>query len=75
MTTRAATAHGITFQTKPILGTNGRAVTFEGIDVIEGDADGRIRHLRAYWDMAAMVAQLEGTAAIPPAAQGDGVTP
>jgi steroid delta-isomerase len=57
------------------VGTNGRAVTFEGIDVIEGDADGRIRHLRAYWDMGAMVAQLQGAAANPPAAPGDGVTP
>ena len=44
---------------------SGRAVTFEGIDVIEAGADGRIQHLRAYWDMDAMVAQLQGAATTP----------
>jgi steroid Delta-isomerase len=39
-------------------GRNGRAVTFEGIDVFEINADGRISRLWAYWDLAALMAEL-----------------
>ncbi|MBI3649594.1 MAG: nuclear transport factor 2 family protein [Acidobacteria bacterium] len=41
-------------------GKNGRAVTFEGIDVIEMDEEGKIKSLWAYWDPAAMMADLMG---------------
>ena len=37
---------------------NGKNVNFEGIDVFEVDADGKIRTLRAYWNPAEMIAQL-----------------
>jgi steroid delta-isomerase len=37
---------------------NGRNVNFEGIDVFEVDADGKIRTVRAYWNPAEMIAQL-----------------
>ena len=37
---------------------NGRNVNFEGIDVFEIDADGKIRTIRAYWNPAEMIAQL-----------------
>jgi len=37
---------------------NGRNVNFEGIDVFEVNADGKIRTLRAYWNPAEMIAQL-----------------
>jgi steroid delta-isomerase len=39
-------------------GRNGRAVTFEGIDVFEINAEGRISRLYAYWDPAALMADL-----------------
>ncbi|HZS08337.1 MAG TPA: nuclear transport factor 2 family protein [Blastocatellia bacterium] len=42
------------------VGKNGRAVTFEGIDVFEIDGAGKIRELRAWWDPAAMMAELMG---------------
>ena len=38
--------------------TNGKNVNFEGIDVFEVDADGKIRTVRAYWNPAEMIAQL-----------------
>ena len=41
-------------------GKNGRAVIFEGIDVIELNDASLIQHLRAYWDLDAMQAQLQG---------------
>ena len=37
---------------------NGREVRFEGIDVIEVNADGKIQTVRAYWNPAEMIAQL-----------------
>jgi steroid Delta-isomerase len=36
----------------------GKQVNFEGIDVFEINADGKIQTLRAYWNPAEMVAQL-----------------
>ena len=41
------------------VGKNGREVTFEGIDVFEVNAEGKIQKLWAYWDPAAMMAQLQ----------------
>lgn len=41
------------------VGKNGRQADFEGIDVLTVDDDGKIRELRAYWDPAAMMAQLQ----------------
>jgi steroid delta-isomerase len=37
---------------------NGREVRFEGIDVIEVNADGKIQTVHAYWNPAEMIAQL-----------------
>ena len=37
---------------------NGRNVNFEGIDVFEINADGKIQTIRAYWNPAEMIAQL-----------------
>lgn len=42
------------------LGKNGREVTFEGIDVFEVNEEGKIQTLWAYWDAAAMMAELQG---------------
>lgn len=42
------------------VGKNGREVTFEGIDVFEVNDDGKIQNLWAYWNPAAMMAQLQG---------------
>jgi len=42
------------------VGKNGRAVTFEGIDIIEVNAEGKIQAVRAYWNPAALVAELQG---------------
>lgn len=41
-------------------GKNGRAVTFEGIDVFEVNDDGKVLALHAYWNPAAMMADLMG---------------
>jgi steroid Delta-isomerase len=41
-------------------GKNGREVTFEGIDVFEQNAAGKIQSLRGYWNPAAMLATLQG---------------
>ena len=41
------------------VGKNGREVVFEGIDVIEINDDGKIQTLRAYWNPAALMAQLQ----------------
>ena len=38
----------------------GRDITFEGIDVIEGNKDGKIQTLRAFWDPAPVIAALQG---------------
>ncbi len=40
------------------VGKNGRAVTFEGIDLFEFNAQGKIQSLRAYWNPGAMLAEL-----------------
>ena len=40
------------------IGKNEKRVVFEGIDVFELDAEGRIETLRAYWDPATLIAQL-----------------
>ena len=37
---------------------SGKEVNFEGIDVLEVNADGRIQTVRAYWNPAEMIAQL-----------------
>ena len=37
---------------------NGKNVNFEGIDVFELNADGKIQTVRAYWNPAEMIAQL-----------------
>ena len=37
---------------------NGRAVTYEGIDVVDFDDAGKITRLRAFWDPAALMAQV-----------------
>ena len=41
-------------------GKNGRAVTFEGVDVFTVNADGKIQTVKAYWNPAAMMAELMG---------------
>lgn len=38
---------------------NGRRLQFEGIDVFEVNDAGRIHEVRAYWDAAAVMAQLQ----------------
>lgn len=40
-------------------GKNGVAVTFEGIDLFEFNAAGQIQTLRAYWNPAPIIAQLQ----------------
>lgn len=40
-------------------GKNGRAVTFEGIDVFEINDAGKIQTIHAYWNPAAMMAELQ----------------
>jgi steroid Delta-isomerase len=37
---------------------NGRPIQFEGIDVFEVNEAGKIQEVRAYWDAAAVMAQL-----------------
>ena len=38
--------------------TNGHDVKFEGIDIFDVNADGKIQNVRAYWNPAEMIAQL-----------------
>ncbi len=40
-------------------GKNGRDIKAEGIDVFEFDEAGLIQRLRAYWNPAAMIAELQ----------------
>ena len=40
-------------------GKNGRDVVAEGIDVFEFDEEGLIRRIKAYWNPAAMLAELQ----------------
>jgi steroid delta-isomerase len=44
------------------IGRNGRAVTFEGIDVMTVDAAGKIATVMTYWDPRAMRAELDDVA-------------
>ena len=37
---------------------SGKAVNFEGVDVFEVNADGKIQNVWAYWNPAEMIAQL-----------------
>lgn len=41
-------------------GKNGREVTFEGIDIFEFNDAGQIQTLRAYWNPAEVMMQLQG---------------
>jgi steroid delta-isomerase len=41
-------------------GKNGRNVRFEGIDVFEFNSDGLIQTMRAYWNPAEVLMQLQG---------------
>ncbi len=41
-------------------GKNGREVTFEGIDIFTVNNDGKIQTIKAYWNPAAMMAELMG---------------
>lgn len=41
-------------------GKNGRNVRFEGIDVFEFNAEGLIQTMRAYWNPAEVLMQLQG---------------
>lgn len=43
------------------VGKNDRSVRFEGIDLFDIDADGRIQSVRGYWDPASVFAQLKNT--------------
>ena len=43
-------------------GVNNREVTFEGIAVFEVGSDGKIQTIMAYWDPAAMLIDLAGSA-------------
>jgi steroid delta-isomerase len=43
-------------------GKNGREVSFEGIDVFAVNEAGKIQAVRAYWNPAAMMAELMGGA-------------
>ncbi|MGA7933694.1 MAG: nuclear transport factor 2 family protein [Kovacikia sp.] len=40
------------------IGKNGREVTFEGIDIFEFDANGKIQSVKGYWNPTAMLAKL-----------------
>lgn len=40
-------------------GKNGRKVTFEGIDVFTVGDDGKIQEVRAYWDPASVMEQIQ----------------
>jgi steroid delta-isomerase len=40
------------------ISATGKEVNFEGIDVFEVNADGKIQTVRAYWNPAEMIAQL-----------------
>ncbi|MFO7769027.1 MAG: nuclear transport factor 2 family protein [bacterium] len=43
-------------------GAGEESVTFEGIDLFEFDAEGRIQILMGYWDPAGMITRLKGRA-------------
>lgn len=42
------------------VGKTGRQAKFEGIDIFTLNGDGKIQTVKAYWDPAAMMAQLMG---------------
>lgn len=39
---------------------SGRDIVFEGVDVIDGNADGKIQTVRAFWDPGPVMAALQG---------------
>ena len=39
---------------------NGRSLTFEGIDVLDVNDEGKIQAVRAYWDPVPVLAVLQG---------------
>ena len=39
---------------------NGKSITFEGVDVIDCNQDGKIIHVRAFWDPAPVMAITQG---------------
>ena len=39
---------------------NGNAITFEGIDVIDCNEEGKIVRVRAFWDPGPVMAALQG---------------
>jgi steroid delta-isomerase len=41
------------------VGKNGRAVTFEGVDLFEMNDSGKVQTLRAYWNPSALLAKLQ----------------
>ncbi len=41
------------------VGVNGREVVFEGIDIFEINEAGKIQNVRAYWNPAALMSQLQ----------------
>lgn len=41
------------------VGRNGRSVTFEGIDVIDCNEEGKITSVRAFWDPAPVIAAVQ----------------
>ncbi|HEX8708675.1 MAG TPA: nuclear transport factor 2 family protein [Pyrinomonadaceae bacterium] len=41
-------------------GKNGRDVRFEGIDIFEFNEEGKIKTIRAYWNPAEVMMQLQG---------------
>ncbi|EKQ69022.1 SnoaL-like polyketide cyclase [Leptolyngbyaceae cyanobacterium JSC-12] len=40
------------------IGLNGRSITFEGIDLFEVNAEGKIQVMRGYWNPTAMATEL-----------------
>ena len=49
----------VTWRAKGV-GANNRKVQFEGIDIFEMDASGKIKAVWGFWDPAAMFAELHG---------------
>jgi steroid delta-isomerase len=41
------------------IGLNGRSITFEGIDVLECNDEGKVTTVRAYWDPGPVMAALQ----------------
>lgn len=43
------------------VGNNGRALSFDGIDLFDMNSEGRILRVRGYWDAAAVFSQLQAS--------------